>query len=225
MKKQLFLFLVITIMLAIAGLGGAATSSVSAVKKIAILPFTMNSDRDLTFLQSGIMDMLSSRLYWKDKIDVIEKGAVLKTLEKFPGPMDKQKALETGRALKADYVILGSLTVFGDSVSIDAKILDVTKGEELVTAFEQSKGMDGVIPTVNKFAEDINAKVMGKYVGKKVRSHYKEFHQADMQATWADISKAKELLNWHPQFSLEEGIKRTVDWTINNLEWIQKIKI
>jgi len=67
--------------------------------------------------------------------------------------------------------------------------------------------------------------VMGKYVGKKVRSNYKEFHQADMQATWADISKAKELLNWHPQFSLEEGIKRTVDWTINNLEWIQKIKI
>ena len=67
--------------------------------------------------------------------------------------------------------------------------------------------------------------VMGKYVGKKVPSNYKEFHQADMQATWADISKAKELLNWHPQFSLEEGIKRTVDWTINNLEWIQKIKI
>ena len=67
--------------------------------------------------------------------------------------------------------------------------------------------------------------VMGKYVGKKVRSNYKEFHQADMQATWADISKAKELLNWHPQFSLEEGIKRTVDWTINNLEWIRKIKI
>ena len=33
-----------------------------------------------------------------------------------------------------------------------------------MTAFEQSKGMDGVIPTVNKFAEDINAKVMGKYV-------------------------------------------------------------
>ncbi len=162
MKKQLFLSLVITIMLAIAGLGGAATSSVSAVKKIAILPFTMNSDRDLTFLQSGIMDMLSSRLYWKDKIDVIEKGAVLKTLEKFPGSMDKQKALETGRALKADYVILGSLTVFGDSVSIDAKILDVTKGEELVSAFEQSKGMDGVIPTVNKFAEDINAKISGK---------------------------------------------------------------
>ena len=146
------------------GAAGAATSSSSSIKRLAILPFAMNSDRDLKFLQSGIMDMLSSRLAWKDKIEVIEKGTVLKTLDAFPGPIDKQKALEIGRALHADYVILGSLTVFGDSVSIDAKILDVAKGDELVTAFEQTKGMDGVIPAVNKFAEDINARVMGKYV-------------------------------------------------------------
>ena len=153
-----------TTILAIFGVAGATTSSSPSIKKIAILPFTMNSDRDLKFLQSGIMDMLSSRLAWKDKIEVIEKGSVLKEVDASPGPMDKQEALEIGKALGADYVILGSLTVFGDSVSIDAKILDVAKGEELVTAFEQSKGMDGVIPTVNKFAEDINAKVMGKYV-------------------------------------------------------------
>ncbi len=124
----------------------------------------MNSDKDLKFLQLGIIDMLSSRLAWKDKIEVIEKGLVLSKSDAFPGPMDKQKALEIGKALGADYVILGSLTVFGDSVSMDAKILDVAKDKELVSAFEQSKGMDGVIPTVNKFAEDINAKVMGKYV-------------------------------------------------------------
>ncbi len=154
----------ITTILAILGVAGAELSPSSSVKKLAILPFTMNSDKDLKFLQSGIMDMLSSRLAWKGKIEVIEKGSVLKTLDTFPGPMDKRKALEIGKALGADYVIMGSLTVFGDSVSIDAKILDVAKGAELVTAFEQSKGMDGVIPTVNKFAEDINAKVMGKYV-------------------------------------------------------------
>ena len=153
-----------TTILAILGVAGAELSASSSVKKLAILPFTMNSDKDLKFLQSGIMDMLSSRLAWKDKIDVIEKSSVQKTLDTFPGPMDKQKALEIGKALGADYVVMGSLTVFGDSVSIDAKILDVAKGKELVTAFEQSKGMDGVIPTVNKFAEDINAKVMGKYV-------------------------------------------------------------
>lgn len=68
-------------------------------------------------------------------------------------------------------------------------------------------------------------KLMEKYIGEEARFKYKEFHKADMQATWADIDKARGLLDWLPQVSLEEGIKRTVEWTKNNWEWIQKIKV
>jgi len=68
-------------------------------------------------------------------------------------------------------------------------------------------------------------KLMEKYIGEEARFEYKEFHKADMQATWADIDKARGLLEWWPQVSLEEGIKRTVEWTKNNWEWIQKIKV
>jgi len=64
-----------------------------------------------------------------------------------------------------------------------------------------------------------------KYVGKKAEFRYKKLHRADMKATWADIDKAQEFINWQPQVSLEEGIKRTVEWTKSNWEWIQKIKI
>jgi nucleoside-diphosphate-sugar epimerase len=46
-----------------------------------------------------------------------------------------------------------------------------------------------------------------------------------MKTIWADIKKAQKLLNWQPQVNLEEGIKRTVEWTENNWEWVQKIKI
>ena len=44
-----------------------------------------------------------------------------------------------------------------------------------------------------------------------------------MKATWADIVKAKKLLDWQPQVSLEEGIKRTVEWTKDNWSWVQNI--
>jgi nucleoside-diphosphate-sugar epimerase len=27
-----------------------------------------------------------------------------------------------------------------------------------------------------------------------------------------DAEKMKELLNWHPKYSLEEGLQRTIDW-------------
>lgn len=158
----------VTILLSILMFGLAllqtGTSLAKKPKKLAILPFTMNADRDLTFLQEGIMDMLSSRLAWKGRVEVIEKGKVKKIVADFPGPLDKEKALEIGKLLGADYVVLGSLTVFGQSVSMDAKILDVSKSDALVTAFDQSEGMDGVIPTINQFAQDINARIMGRRV-------------------------------------------------------------
>jgi len=34
----------------------------------------------------------------------------------------------------------------------------------------------------------------------------------DMQLTWADISKAKELLDWCPSVKLDRGIEAFVDW-------------
>ena len=144
---------------------GVILSPISAAegpKRVAILPFTMNADRDLTFLQEGIMDMLASRLAWKGEVQVLEKGQVKRQVAQSEGPVDRAKALEVGRALQADYVIFGSLTVFGESVSLDARILDVAKEEELMTAFKQTKGMDEVIPTVNRFAMDINEKIMGR---------------------------------------------------------------
>jgi len=29
---------------------------------------------------------------------------------------------------------------------------------------------------------------------------------------WADISKAENILNWEPKFTLEKGIQKTIDW-------------
>lgn len=62
-----------------------------------------------------------------------------------------------------------------------------------------------------------------KYTGIKAQFVYKEFHKADMTSTWADIGKAGRLLDWRPQVSLEEGIRRAVEWTKQNWDWIRKI--
>jgi len=64
-----------------------------------------------------------------------------------------------------------------------------------------------------------------KYTGKEAKYQYEEFHKADMKSTWADITKAKELLNWQPQIGLEQGIKRTVQWMQENWDWVKDIKV
>lgn len=50
-------------------------------------------------------------------------------------------------------------------------------------------------------------------------------HPADMQSTWADTSKAKELLEWEADTPLEEGIRQAVDWYRQNHGWASKIAI
>lgn len=57
-----------------------------------------------------------------------------------------------------------------------------------------------------------------QYTDKKAVIEYKEFHKADIMDTWADVRKAKNMLNWEPKTSLEEGIKRSVDWFFKNKE-------
>jgi len=55
-----------------------------------------------------------------------------------------------------------------------------------------------------------------KFLGKKAKIKNRDFHIADIKETWADISKANELLEWKPSISLEEGIKQSVEWHLKN---------
>ena len=170
MNKKRVAILLAFVGLLLTGVIPRPISSAVGLKRVAIVPFAMNADRDLTFLQEGIMDMLASRLAWKGEVEVLEKGIVKKQVAQVEGAVTRDKAFEIGKALQVDYVIFGSLTVFGESVSLDARILDVPREEEVISAFKQTKGMDEVIPTVNQFAMDINEKIMGRPMGPPVQA-------------------------------------------------------
>jgi len=60
-------------------------------------------------------------------------------------------------------------------------------------------------------------------LGKKAQIEFQPRHPADVPATWADISKAKELLFWRPLVSIEEGIQKTVAWYLANREWAKDV--
>ena len=64
-----------------------------------------------------------------------------------------------------------------------------------------------------------------RYTGKKLKVVHKEFHKADMKATWAEIEKAEKILGWKPKVSLEEGVKRTVEWFLENWEWLREVEV
>ena len=45
-----------------------------------------------------------------------------------------------------------------------------------------------------------------RFFGKKALIKRMDFQKTDMMATWADVGKAKRLLDWEPEISLEEGL-------------------
>ena len=53
-------------------------------------------------------------------------------------------------------------------------------------------------------------------VEKKAIIDYLPFQPGDVEMTYADISKAKQLLNYNPTFKIEDGIKKFVDWYKKN---------
>jgi UDP-glucuronate 4-epimerase len=60
-------------------------------------------------------------------------------------------------------------------------------------------------------------------VGKRAVWRTQPMHPADVQATWADITKARTLLGWEPQVSLEEGLRRSVEWYLANRDWAKAV--
>ena len=72
--------------------------------------------------------------------------------------------------------------------------------------------------SINQVIEQIETGL--KKIGKVER---KPFHKADMMTTWADISKAKGLLDWEPEISVGEGIQKTIEWHKANRSWLNDI--
>jgi len=62
-------------------------------------------------------------------------------------------------------------------------------------------------------------------LGKKGNVERKPFHKADMKTTWAEVSKAKRVLDWEANTSVKEGIQKTVEWHKSNRKLLNYIRL
>ncbi len=66
---------------------------------------------------------------------------------------------------------------------------------------------------------------IARLVGKSPVIEYRPMHRADVPATWADVSKAARLLDWRPTVSIEEGLRRSVEWYQANREMARSLEL
>jgi len=157
MKKTISLMLCLVTILLV-----SATVVAKDKYTVTVLPFALHSADNIEYVRQGIGDMLTSRIAVPDKIDVTGKDVVQNILSKTGikelNPMDVQKI---GQQLKSDYVVWGSITKIGSSISIDGKLIDITGGKSDVGVFSQSQTLDEVIPKINNFSQRIVQHILG----------------------------------------------------------------
>jgi hypothetical protein len=200
---KLFKNVILTLTIVMLFTGTNMAFSADKISKILILPFNIHSEKDLTFLQKGIGDMLSTRLAFENKVMIIgkEEAGII------PGKTDEKTALAAGEKAGADYVILGSLTVFGDSISTDAKFYDILKKNPLVVINEFGSTQGDVIFHVNVFAARINETVFGR----KTVSAQAPAKQVAQQQSLGSSQGTDSRKNPEEMWSRESGIKMSYD--------------
>ena len=141
----------------------------NGLKKIAILPFEIHSENDISHIKYGIEHMLSSRLTWADHTLITDKRSIIDALEQNSELPKIAFLANIATTTNSDYVLTGSITEFANAFSIDANIYN-TKDQTLQPFFGQAAEMDKIIPEISLLAAKINKKVFDR-----MTERYEEF--------------------------------------------------
>jgi len=101
---------------------------------------------------------------------------------------------------------------------------DVVRG--VVAALDRRPGYE----TINLGSDSpvqLNAVIseIESALGKTATIEHQPFPPTDVMATWANISRARELLGWEPQVELKDGIASVVDWYLENRDWAKDVQL
>lgn len=89
---------------------------------------------------------------------------------------------------------------------VNATILAMENEDSMGEVFNIGHGSRS---TVNELALKV-----AKGMGKEIEPHHVEQSKGDFSDTEANYEKAKRLLGWNPKVSLDEGLKKFLDWYV-----------
>ncbi|MBI3754380.1 MAG: VCBS repeat-containing protein [Deltaproteobacteria bacterium] len=158
--RKIFLISVIAI-LSIGIVNSAFPLPQSAFIRVVILPWKVNAEEGLKYLQGAVNDMLASRIGAEPSVEIVKESSMKSALSQYGSEgITEEIAKNIGREVHADYVIYGSITVIANSVSIDARTVAVKKVVSPNSFAAQGKGMENLVSMIDEMAKDTKAKIL-----------------------------------------------------------------
>ena len=128
--------------------------------KLLLLPIVVHSSENPAYLREGLSDMLVTRFIQEDNFDVIwADDASLATTH-------LERAVQEGQAQKADFVLFGSFTRFGEGASLDMQAASTAEGEQgstLREIFVHSGSIGEVIPDLKDLVGKVTRFAIPQY--------------------------------------------------------------
>ncbi len=121
------------------------------VKKITVLPFEIYSKENKAAIQESLYRKIIAELQKEKQLRVVPADSFLRSQVK----INEGSAVNAGRSLMADFVVMGSLTKLGESISVDAKVINVRSGKALSPIFVQGKGLESLDDIAAQLKTDV----------------------------------------------------------------------
>jgi UDP-N-acetylglucosamine 4-epimerase len=118
------------------------------------------------------------------------------------------------------------ITIFGDGeTSRDFCYIKNVVQANILAAFSEENVLSEVYnvavgdrTTLNQLFEIIKNNLLENEIQYKRQPVYSDFRDGDVRHSQADISKAEKFLGYNPQFTIDQGIKDSINWYIQNLK-------
>jgi outer membrane protein insertion porin family len=167
------------------------------VKKIIILPFEIYSRGDDTAIKDSLYKSLVEELKREKLVKVVPADAYLRGNNKY----DKRRAIEIGKKTGVDFVVSGSLTRLGDSLSFDAQVIDVSKQIALSGFSAQGKGL----ADIGTMAETLKTEILSRagLIQKIVKIEIKGNRKIEASAILQRIKSKVDKPYWESDISAD----------------------
>ena len=129
---------------------------------IAVFTFEdTNEEEDREGLGKTISEMLTTALIQSNRFQVLERSQLDKILEEqaleLTGAIDEETAVDVGKLLGIDAVVVGSTRFLKNQIEIDARIVDAENGKAHVAAGVSATDESKLRKAVNELARKLTA--------------------------------------------------------------------
>ena len=158
MNRKLF-FACFAMLLVMALLWPARGTAAENIKHVALFPFEINSsapegDADL---RETVYRGIAAELLKSKAIRLVEREGI--TAATAGKRLNDSLVLAVGKAAGAAYTVSGSVTAFGEQISVDVRLIDVAEGKVLPGVFVQGRGRQNLGAILARLRMDVMSRI------------------------------------------------------------------